>query len=71
MSRPEYLPIDKAAQALGEGYSRSSILRRIKDEEWAEGLHWIDDRRSGSAYRRIKINIAAVNEWRRLPAAKR
>jgi hypothetical protein len=71
MSQAEYLPIDEAAQALGEGYSRSSILRRIAAEEWIEGIHWIDDRRNGSAYRRIKINIAAVNEWRKMPAAKR
>jgi hypothetical protein len=71
MSSPKYLPIDEAAATLGEGYSRSSILRRIEAEEWMEGIHWIDDRRSGTAYRRIKINIAAVNEWRRQPAAKR
>jgi len=67
----EYLPIDEAAKVPGEGYSRSSILRRIDAEEWIEGVHWIDDRRSGAAYRRIKINIAAVNKWRKMPAAKR
>jgi hypothetical protein len=69
--QPEYLPIDEAAQILGKGYSRSSILRRINAKEWKEGIHYIDDRRSGTAYRHIKINIEAVNEWRRKPAGKR
>ncbi len=67
----ELVTIEEAAKRLGVGYSRSSILRRIKDLEWQEGVHWIDDRRSGSAYRRIKINLAAVQAWRRIPAAKR
>lgn len=71
MSSPEYLPMDEAAKVLGEGYSRSSILRRINSEEWVEGVHWIDDRRAGTTYRRIKINLTAVNEWRRKPAARR
>lgn len=67
----EYISLEEASEKLGKGYSRSSILRRIDSGEWQEGLHWIDDRRNGTAYRRIKINIAAVNEWRRKPAAKR
>ncbi len=70
LAMSEYLPIDEAAKVLGKGYSRSSILRRI-DEEWIEGVHWIDDRRSGTAYRRIKINVESVMEWRKIPAAKR
>jgi hypothetical protein len=67
----ELVTINEAAKRLGRGYSRSSILRRIKDLEWQEGVHWIDDRRGGSAYRCIKINLAAVQQWRRIPAAKR
>jgi hypothetical protein len=61
MDKPEYLPIDEAARALGEGYSRSSILRRIAAEEWIEGIHWINDRRNGSAYRRI---VRFHKKWR-------
>lgn len=67
----EYLPLEEASDRLGKGYSRSSILRRIDSGEWREGIEWIDDRRNGTAYRRIKINLTAVNQWRRIPAAKR
>lgn len=67
----EYISLEEASDRLGKGYSRSSILRRIDSGEWQEGLHWIDDRRNGTAYRRIKINFAAVQQWRQIPAAKR
>ena len=63
--------LDKAAATLGRGYSRSSILRRIANKEWREGIEWLDDRRDGAAYRQIKINLTAVEEWRRKPAARR
>lgn len=67
----ELVTLDEAAQRLGRGYSRSSILRRINNGEWREGIEWIDDRRGESRYRQIKINLTAVEEWRRKPAARR
>ncbi|HIK15387.1 MAG TPA: hypothetical protein IGS53_08920 [Leptolyngbyaceae cyanobacterium M33_DOE_097] len=67
----ELVTIEQASIRLGKGFSRRSILRRIDDGEWEEGIHWIDDRRIGSAKRLIKINIAAVMELRGIPAAYR
>ncbi|MBN3905853.1 MAG: hypothetical protein HWQ35_04480 [Nostoc sp. NMS1] len=40
----QLVTIEQAHEKLGKGYSRSSILRRIKSGEWKEGIHWIDDR---------------------------
>lgn len=67
----ELVTLETAAATLGRGYSRSSILRRINNGEWREGVEWIDDRRDGATYRQIKINLTAVQEWRRKPAARR
>ena len=67
----ELVTLEEAAQRLGRGYSRSSMLRRINGGEWREGIEWIDDRRDGAAYRQIKINLTAVADWRRKPAARR
>lgn len=67
----ELLTLEEASKRLGKGFSRRSILRRIDSGEWQEGLHWIDDRREGSAYRLVKINITAIQEWRATPAAFR
>jgi len=65
------VPLETASEQLGRGFSRRSILRRIDSGEWVEGIHWIDDRREGSTYRLIKINLTAIQEWRSIPAAKR
>lgn len=67
----ELVSIEDASTRLGKGFSRRSIIRRIDDGEWIEGLHWIDDRREGGKNRIIKINMTAVNEWRGTPAAYR
>ena len=67
----ELVPIKEASQRLGQGYSRSSITRRIRSGEWKEGIHWIDDRPLGSGKAIIKINLTAVNELRAIPAAFR
>jgi hypothetical protein len=67
----ELVTIAEASDRLGEGYSRSSIFRRIRSGEWQEGIHWIDDRRQDSDRRIIKINLTAVNELRGIPAAFR
>jgi hypothetical protein len=67
----ELVTIEEASSRLGKGFSRRSIVRRIDSEEWVEGIHWIDDRREGAAYRQIKINLTAVQEWRATPAAYR
>lgn len=71
MSKPEYVTVREAAERLGKGYSRSSILRRIETKEWKEGVHWIDDRREGTTKRLIRINLTAIEDWRSRPAAKR
>lgn len=74
MSKPnatQLVTLEAAAATLGRGYSRSSILRRINSGEWREGIEWIDDRLDGARYRQIKINLTAVEEWRRKPAGKR
>ncbi|MBW4694664.1 MAG: hypothetical protein KME27_23180 [Lyngbya sp. HA4199-MV5] len=67
----ELVTLETAAAALGRGYSRSSILRRINSGEWREGIEWIDDRPGTSRYRLIKINLTAVEARRRKPAGKR
>jgi hypothetical protein len=67
----QIVTIEEAYKTLGKGYSRSSILRRIESSEWKEGIHWIDDRRVGALKRVIKINLAAVNQHRTVPAGKR
>lgn len=67
----ELVTVKEAIDRLGDGYSRSSIFRRIRSGEWIEGLHWIDDRRQDSDRRIIKINLTAVNELRGTPAAFR
>jgi hypothetical protein len=70
--KPEdLLTIAQTHQKLGKGFSRKSIMRRIESGDWAEGVHYIDDARSDSRLRSIKINITAVQEWRSTPAAKR
>jgi hypothetical protein len=66
-----YIPLRQAVEQLGKGYSRRTILRRIDTGEWLEGVHWIDDRRTGSSRRLIKINLEAVEKWRKTPVAKR
>jgi hypothetical protein len=63
--------IKEAYQILGEGFSRSSILRRIESGEWVEGKHWVDDRRSGGQRRLIKINLTEVQKCRTVAAGKR
>lgn len=63
--------VDEATGELGAGFSRSSIMRRITSGEWEEGIHWIDDRRAGTAKRLIKINLAEVNKLRAVPAGER
>jgi hypothetical protein len=60
-----------ASKLLGAGYSRNSILRRIKSGEWIEGTHWIDDRRKGTTRKRILIVLSAVNALRATSAAYR
>ncbi len=67
----DFVTIEEAHQKLGRGYSRSSILRRIDSGEWKEGVHWIDDRREGTRKRVIKVNLAAVNQRRVVPAGRR
>lgn len=67
----ELVTIPEAHQRLGKGFSRNSILRRIDSGEWKEGIHWVDDRRSESVQRLIKINLTAVNELRGIPAVYR
>ncbi|QSJ14148.1 hypothetical protein JYQ62_19615 [Nostoc sp. UHCC 0702] len=67
----QLVTIAEASAHLGRGYSRRSIIRRIDSGEWKEGTHWIDDRRVGAAKRVIKINLAAVNQLRLIPAGKR
>ncbi|MBD1849903.1 hypothetical protein [Leptolyngbya sp. FACHB-711] len=71
-SDSELVTIAEASKRLGEGYSRSSIIRRIdKTKEWVEGIHWIDDRPLNSGKRIIKINLTEVNKLRATPAAFR
>lgn len=67
----DLVTIDEAATLLGRGYSRSSIYRRIESGEWEEGVHWVDDRRTGAKKRIIKINLAAIQEGRLTPAGRR
>jgi hypothetical protein len=67
----QLVTIEQAYEALGKGYSRSSILRRIESGEWKEGIHWIDDRRAGALKRVIKVNLATVNKHRAVPAGRR
>ncbi|MBD2105314.1 hypothetical protein [Leptolyngbya sp. FACHB-261] len=61
----KWLSLDEASQDLGNGYSRSSILRRIKEKQWKEGYHWIDvsasSRKNGKRFYKVyKINVSAV-----------
>jgi hypothetical protein len=67
----DLLTIPVASKQLGAGYSRNSILRRIESGEWAEGIHWIDDRRAGTSRRRILIVMSAVSALRSTSAAYR
>jgi hypothetical protein len=67
----DLVTIKQASIALGKGYSRSSMLRRINTGEWQEGIHYIDDARMDSKLRNIKINLTAVQEQRSIPAGKR
>jgi hypothetical protein len=67
----QLVTIEEAHERLGKGYSRSSILRRIESGEWKEGVHWIDDRRTGTLKRVIKVNLANVNKHRAVPAGRR
>ena len=67
----DLLTIDQTHQKLGKGFSRNSIMRRIAAGEWIEGYHFVDDASRNSKQRAIKINIAAVQEWRSTPAALR
>jgi hypothetical protein len=67
----DLVTIAQAYQKLGVGYSRSSILRRIKSGEWIEGVHYINDARTNSNYRIIKINIRAVQELRKTNSGER
>ena len=70
-SNATLLPLKKAAEALGEGYSESSIRRRIKEDEWQEGIHYVDDRRRGAKIPRYLINIDAVRDRQRIPSFAR
>lgn len=75
-SRTEVKPSDlitlkEAAEVLGVGFSRSSLIRRIESGEWIEGVHWIDDRRQGAMRRVIKINLSEVQKHRIIPAGER
>jgi hypothetical protein len=71
-ANPENLvTVKKAAEILGTGFSRSSIMRRIESGEWVEGFHWIDDRRMGALRRVIKINLSEVQKHRTIPAGER
>lgn len=71
-TNPENLvTVKKAAEILGTGFSRSSIMRRIESGEWVEGSHWIDDRRMGALRRVIKINLSQVQKHRSIPAGER
>lgn len=67
----DLVTINQATEKLGKGYSRSSILRRIDAGEWKEGIHYIDDALVNSKLRSIKINLAAVQEQRSIPAGQR
>jgi hypothetical protein len=67
----ELVSLREAIDRLGEGYSRSSIYRRIRSGEWEEGVHWIDDRPQDSSKRIIKINLTAIQKLRGTPAAFR
>jgi hypothetical protein len=67
----DLLTVKKAADILGMGFSRSSIMRRIESGEWVEGVHWIDDRRQGALRRVIKINLSEVQKHRIIPAGQR
>lgn len=63
--------VKEASQILGDGFSRSSILRRIESGEWVEGQHWVDDRRQGGQRRLIKINLTEVQKCRTVMAGER
>lgn len=67
----DLVTIPEAYARLGKGYSRSSILRRIDSGEWVEGHHFVDDAPKDSKLRNIKINLAAVQELRSVPAGQR
>lgn len=67
----QLVSIKEASQILGDGFSRSSILRRIESGEWVEGTHWVDDRRQGGQRRLIKINLIEVQKCRTVAAGKR
>lgn len=70
--KPEdLLTIAQTGEKLGKGFSRKSIMRRIDSGDWVEGIHFIDDARSNSKLRSIKINLPAVIEWRCTPADQR
>lgn len=70
-SNATLLPLKKAAEVLGEGYSESSIRRRIKEDEWTEGIHYVDDRRRGAQIPRYLINVDAVRDRQRIPSFAR
>ncbi|MEM7580737.1 MAG: hypothetical protein ACFB02_08410 [Mastigocoleus sp.] len=70
--KPEDLiTILEARKKLGVGYSRSTIMRRIADGDWIEGVHYIDDAPRNARYRSIRLSLPAIQEWRSMPSAKR
>lgn len=63
--------ISDAPQLLGEGWSRSSIERKIKNEELLEGIHFVDESSTSSKKRIIKLVIPEIEKLRSVPAHQR
>lgn len=51
--------------------SRSTILRKINNNEWKEGKHYVDARSPHNPRRAIRINIEAVMDLYSIPSHKR
>ena len=52
--------ISQVHQTLGEGFSPSTIVRRIKSGEYKEGVHWYNVAPKSSKKRIIKLNLDEI-----------
>ncbi|ARV58099.1 hypothetical protein BZZ01_05120 [Nostocales cyanobacterium HT-58-2] len=67
----DLVTLEECYSKLGQGFSRSSILRRINSGEYQEGVHWVNVASVNVKNRIIKINMAAIRELISTPAAFR
>lgn len=60
----DLIPIKQAYEKFGDGWHPRTIYRRIEDGELIEGIHFINDARTNSVRRRIKLIKPAIEEMR-------